>query len=114
MSHQHISKLCSAEPVLIFKFMLIFLGQTYNETVAEFEINVKKFLLENNCSFKKLPCWENKTIDLYDLFMTVYNHGGYKQVNINYFIRDWVISEIRPLVIFSGTPTWERTSLLWQ
>ena len=58
----------------------IWILQRYFQNQADFEANVKRFMKKNQMTIRKLPMWQNLSISLFQLFLAVYNRGGYEQV----------------------------------
>jgi len=57
-------------------------AQNYEENAAGYERDLKQFMAKHGQPIRKLPFWQNKLIGLFDLFIAVYDLGGYDKVSL--------------------------------
>ncbi|KAL5006256.1 hypothetical protein ScPMuIL_015062 [Solemya velum] len=60
--------------------------EMYRRNERAFEHDVRRFMIRNHANIHKLPCWQNVHISLFQLFLTVFERGGYNKVCKN---REW-------------------------
>ncbi|CAH1789974.1 unnamed protein product [Owenia fusiformis] len=54
--------------------------EMYTRNEKAFEHDVRRFMDRNNRKISRLPCWQGINITLFQLFLAVYDRGGFKKV----------------------------------
>ena len=54
--------------------------QMYQKNEKAFEHDVNRFMIRNNRRIHRLPVWQNMPITLFQLFLAVYERGGFHEV----------------------------------
>ena len=60
--------------------LLIIVIQMQSRNRDAFDRDVQKFLKEEGKSIRRMPVWKSMPVSLYELFITVYDRGGYHKV----------------------------------
>ena len=55
--------------------------QMYNKNRETFERDVKEFMAKHGHPIRKAAFWQNQIIGLFEIFMAVYDLGGYQKVS---------------------------------